>query len=261
MRMALLGRRIVLRHDLVELPGIVGGVHIHKINRALDHLIGADGRPVQQISRTLNAEPGAVRAGGIEMEAAVGQQARQRPRPPQPLMKDHRSRAARESDDILRRRVGVRRQRENDGFGNIRRSIVYRHDGNQAAGSVGGKSDIPRQFNVVHAIAGSAADAIGHCNGISLLTETAHGEKRVLGPPIGAGRRNGWRPIRPRRRCNVQTGPDPGIAADNGNRICGHNAHHGRSVGRWRRTGQDGDVDRRGSSGYESARVEPQNTN
>src|ERR1039458_608259 len=61
------------RHGTVEKSLAALRIGIDEVNRAVDHLVGADGRPREQVGGAFDVEPGAVRAGGAEMEAFIGQ--------------------------------------------------------------------------------------------------------------------------------------------------------------------------------------------
>src|SRR5204862_3061527 len=101
---ALILRRACLRHGAVKAHSIRRRVGINELDCTLHDLVGADWRPVKQIVPIFDAEPRAVRAGGVEMETAIGQQARERAR--QRTIKDNGSGATWETEEIVGWGVG-----------------------------------------------------------------------------------------------------------------------------------------------------------
>src|SRR5579864_8440828 len=56
-------RRIGLRNRAVEAGLVTASVRVDEINRAIDDLVCAKGRPARQVGRVIDVEPGAIRAG------------------------------------------------------------------------------------------------------------------------------------------------------------------------------------------------------
>ncbi|MCX6904949.1 MAG: fibronectin type III domain-containing protein, partial [Verrucomicrobia bacterium] len=120
-------RRIGFRHGPVEAARQAGGVWIHEVDGALNHLVGADPLPVQQVGRALDAVPGAIRPHAGNLEGSVRQKAGDRARPG--TVNDGCRSRARRAHQIRRRLVGGGREREDDRLVAIGAPIINRHDG------------------------------------------------------------------------------------------------------------------------------------
>src|SRR5262245_42794641 len=133
--LSLFSRWAGFRHGAVKtvLTGL--GVWIDEVNRSIDDLIRAERHPVDEIGRSFNMEPCAIRARSVHMERMIGQNAAGCARAV--AVNNDCRRQRRKTDDVIR----IWLELENHSAGDIGRSVIDRYDRNLRTAFAGWNGD------------------------------------------------------------------------------------------------------------------------